>query len=44
MAAIAFGLDEIAMFSDYYLAVNASVTGIAFVSDSSEAMRLKPLQ
>ena len=44
MAAIAFGLDEITMFSDYYLSVNASITGIAFISDSSEAMRLKPLQ
>ena len=44
MAAIAFGLDEIAMFSDYYLAINASIAGIAFVSDSSEAMRLKPFQ
>ena len=44
MAAIAFGLDEIAMFSDYYLAVNASITGIAFVSDNAEAMRLKSLQ
>ncbi len=41
MAAIAFSLNKIAIFSYYYLAVNASIAGIAFVSDGSEAMRFK---
>ncbi|BET89287.1 hypothetical protein GBFDFA_17665 (plasmid) [Edwardsiella anguillarum] len=44
MAAIAFSLNKIAIFSYYYLAVNASIAGIAFVSDGSEAMRFKSFQ
>lgn len=44
MAAIAFSLNKIAIFSYYYTAVNASIAGIAFVSDGSEAMRFKSFQ